>query len=47
MPIGPNDPTHFKHVDRVHVLPVPTLQDYIQAVSDYIANRDQPAHGIA
>lgn len=45
MPIGPNDPTNFVQVDRVHKLPIPTLHDYVQAVSDYIANRDQRTDG--
>src|SRR4051794_32490218 len=45
MPIGPNDHTNFKHVDRVHRILAPSLHDYVVAVSDYIANRHKRTDG--
>ena len=39
MPLLPSDPTGLTEVDRVNGLAAPTLDDYVQAVSDYIRNR--------
>jgi hypothetical protein len=37
--LKPDDPTGLVHVDRVNNLANPSLQNYIDAVSDYVSNR--------
>lgn len=39
MALKPTDPTGLTEVDRVNSLTIPTLHDYVSAVSDYVRNR--------